>query len=157
MFPDLLNFLKISRHVAWCTRDFTHIKYEQYGLSNLDLWTLIALWSRSGAQMIRVAFSNTNRKGIKGMKGNRYMGTQDAFAVPSEYDPWQASTVGCSAITFFASPPNTRTWFKPKARSLRLGRIVARRKSYRLRFSASRLRMGARASLKAHWRSQTMS
>ncbi len=27
----------------YCTRDFTHIGYEQYGLSYLDLWTLPAL------------------------------------------------------------------------------------------------------------------
>ncbi len=50
---------------------FTHIRYEQYGLSYLDLWTLPALWSRSGAQRIRMAFSNIDREGIKGMKGNR--------------------------------------------------------------------------------------
>ncbi len=61
------------------TRDFTHIRYEQYGLSYLDLWTLPAIWSRSRAQRIRIAFSNNNRKGIKGMKGNRNVGTKDAF------------------------------------------------------------------------------
>ncbi len=32
-----------------------------------------------GAQRIRMAFSNINRKGIKGMKGNRNVGTKDAF------------------------------------------------------------------------------
>ncbi len=26
--------------LIYCTRDFTHIRYEQYGLSYLDLWTL---------------------------------------------------------------------------------------------------------------------
>ncbi len=62
-----------------CTRDFSHIRYEQYGLSYLDLWTLPALWSRSRAERIRMAFSNIDREGIKGMKGNRNVGTKDAF------------------------------------------------------------------------------
>ncbi len=69
------EFVGIRRN----TRDFTHIRYEQYGLSYLDLWTLPALWCRSRAQRIRMAFSNIDREGIKGMKGNRNVGTKDAF------------------------------------------------------------------------------
>ncbi len=63
--PLLSNSLLYGDNYLAVLVTFTHIGYEQYGLSYLDLWTLPALWSRSRAQRIRMAFSDITERALK--------------------------------------------------------------------------------------------